>query len=386
MGTQSIIDRCERLYRDIDLGCVKEWKQRTGGKAVGHLPVYVPRELIHAAGLLPVGIMGGGDDVEIIRGDAYFQSYICHLPRSTVELGLGGRLDCLDGMLFPAICDVIRNLSGMWQMMFPDKYVKYLDFPQTFNGAGREFYRLEMAELLLGLETLSGIRATPERLNHSITLYNANRQALKDLYELRASEPHRVPTSELYLLLRAGNVLEVSAHTAMLHDYLAAARRSTRPLRDNVRVVATGLFCEQPPLSMVRAMENSGCYIVDDDWVLGARYQLEVTPVGGNPLAAIVDSYMSGTVATATRYVEGDDKGAFLVEQVRRCNAEGVIFAAASFCDPALLDRPMGQRVLTEAGIPYTAFTYSENTGQVQVIKEQAGTFADSIKLWGAVS
>ena len=90
MDTQPLIDRCERLYRDIDLGCVQEWKQRTGGKAIGHLPVYVPRELIHAAGLLPVGIMGGGDDVEIIRGDAYFQSYICHLPRSTVELGLAG--------------------------------------------------------------------------------------------------------------------------------------------------------------------------------------------------------------------------------------------------------------------------------------------------------
>ena len=386
MGTDEIIDRCEHLYRDIDLGYVQDWKRRTGGKAVGHMPVYVPRELIHAAGILPVGIMGGGDDVEIIRGDAYFQSYICHLPRSTVELGLAGKLDCLDGMLFPAICDVIRNLSGMWQMMFADKYIKYLDFPQTFNGAGREFYRFEMAELLLDMENLSGIRATPERLNRSIALYNDNRRALAELYDLRAAEPHQVPTSDLYLLLRAGNVLEVSEHTTLLRDYLAAARQSARPLRDNVRVVVTGLFCEQPPLSMVRAMENSGCYIVDDDWVLGARYQLGDTPVGDNPLSAIVDSYMNGTVATATRYVEGDDKGAFLVDQVRKRNAEGVIFAAASFCDPALLDRPMGQKALVDAGIPFTAFTYSENTGQVQVIKEQAGTFADSIKLWGTVS
>ena len=78
-GTNAIIDRCERLYRDIDFASVQEWKSRTGGKAIGHLPVYVPRELIYAAGLLPVGIMGGGDDVEIIRGDAYFQSYICQL-------------------------------------------------------------------------------------------------------------------------------------------------------------------------------------------------------------------------------------------------------------------------------------------------------------------
>jgi benzoyl-CoA reductase subunit C len=66
----------------------------------------VPRELIHAAGMLPVGIFGGGDRLEIIRGDAYFQSYICPIPRSTIELAVSGRLDGLDGTLFPSICDV----------------------------------------------------------------------------------------------------------------------------------------------------------------------------------------------------------------------------------------------------------------------------------------
>ena len=34
--------------------------------------------------------------------------------------------------------------------------------------------------------------------------------------------------------------------------------------------------------------------------------------------------------------------------------------------------------------IPYTAFKYAENTGQMAPIREQAGTFADSIKLWSA--
>src|ERR1035437_2898678 len=106
MELQKIVARCEDVYRDLNLGYVREWKRKTGGKAIGFMPVYVPRELIHAAGMLPVGIMGGGDDTEIIRGDAYFQSYICRIPRSTVELGVSSKMDCIDGMLFPAICDV----------------------------------------------------------------------------------------------------------------------------------------------------------------------------------------------------------------------------------------------------------------------------------------
>ena len=119
----TIVERADALYRDYRLEAVRAWKARTGGLAIGYMPIYIPRELLHAQGVLPVGLMGGRDDLEIIRGDAYYQSYICHIPRSTVELGLNGSLDPLDGMLFPAICDVIRNLSGMWQMLFPGKLV-----------------------------------------------------------------------------------------------------------------------------------------------------------------------------------------------------------------------------------------------------------------------
>ena len=78
------------------------------------------------------------------------------------------------------------------------------------------------------------------------------------------------------------------------------------------------------------------------------------------------------------------EKGQHLVRAVKRTNAEGVIFACPSFCDPALLDRPMLQHVLKDANIPFIAFKYAENSGQMQPIREQAGTFADSIKLWSA--
>ena len=44
----------------------------------------------------------------------------------------------------------------------------------------------------------------------------------------------------------------------------------------------------------------------------------------------------------------------------------------------------MLQGVLAKHKVPYTAFKYAENTGQMAPIREQAGTFADSIKLWSA--
>ena len=128
----AIVDWAREVYDDLDFTAVRRWLEANPGrKAGGYLPVYVPREVLHATGFLPVGIHGAGDRLEIIRGDAFYQSYICHLPRSIIELAQSGRLDMLSAVLFPSTCDVIRNLSGMWKLLYPDIYVRYIDVPQT---------------------------------------------------------------------------------------------------------------------------------------------------------------------------------------------------------------------------------------------------------------
>jgi benzoyl-CoA reductase subunit C len=383
----SIVERCEKLFEDLDFNAVKQWKAAVPGrKAIGYMPVYVPRELIHAAGMLPVGILGGGDSLEVIQGDAYYQSYICRIPRSTIELGLTGRLDCLDGMLFPSICDVIRNLSGMWQILFKDKYVKYVDVPQNYqDSVGGNFYIQEMETVRDDLGRLRGTPITDAELNASIRVYNDNRAAVRELYAYRAAKPWQAPTSEVYLLLRAGMVLPPEEHTVLVRDYIAATDAVARPKRDNARVVINGSFCEQPPLGLIKSIEMSGCYIVDDDFMLVTRWLLDEVPADANPLDELSKAFLHRSASTAAKYeTTREEKGVFLMKQVKSGAAEGVIFAAPSFCDPALLERPMLQDVLKKRGIPYTAFKYAENTGQMAPIREQAGTFADSIKLWSA--
>ena len=382
-----IVARCEALFEDLHFNAVKAWKDGAPGrKAIGYMPVYVPREIIHAAGMLPVGILGGGDQTEVIQGDAYYQSYICRIPRSTIELGLTGRLDCLDGMLFPSICDVIRNLSGMWQLLFKDKYVRYVDVPQNYQDeVGGRFYVHEMQQIRDDLGRLRGTPITDAELNASIRVYNDNRRAIADLYAYRASKPWQAPTSEVYLLLRAGMVLPVGEHTSLVREYLAAAEKLPRPKRDNARVVINGSFCEQPPLALIKSIEMSGCYIVDDDFMLVTRWLLDDVPAVGRPLEELSTAFLHRSASTAAKYdAKREDKGQYLLRQVKTRGAEGVVFAAPSFCDPALLERPMLQDVLAKHTVPYTAFKYAENTGQMAPIREQAGTFADSIKLWSA--
>lgn len=386
MDVEAIVRRCEELYEDLDFESVRLWKEsHPGSRALGYLPTYVPREILHAAGILPVGVLGAGEQLEIVRGDACFQSYICHLPRSVLELGLSGRLDVLDGMIFPSTCDVIRNLSGVWKLQFPEKYAKYFDVPQNFEPeVGGAFYEQVLRELISDVGNLTGRPPQESELRESIRLYNENRRQVRALYDLRAAEPWRVPTSESYLLLRAGMVLPVEEHSQLLRDYLDAVRSEERQMVDNARVVLTGAFCEQPPLTLIRTLERAGCYVVNDDFMLVMRWLGSEVDEHRPPISALSHAYLGYEDETASRYApDGITRGAKLVESVRECHAEGVIFAAPSFCDPALLERPMLQRACEDAGIAYTAFKYAENTGQMQPIREQAGTFADTIKLWG---
>lgn len=381
----ALVKRAQQLFDDLDLKAVNAWKEAAPGrKAIGHMPIYVPRELIHAAGMLPVGIVGGGDRLEIIRGDAFFQSYICHIPRSTIELALSHRLDALDGMLFPSICDVIRNLSGMWTMLFPDRYVRYVDVPQNYDPqVGGRYWRRELETLRDDLGRLAGRPVADEDLRRSIAIYNQNRKAIRELYQARSLQPWVFPTAEMFLFLRAGNVLPPEEHTLLLREYLKLAPlEEDRCEQDQSRVVLVGMFCEQPPLGLLLTLERAGCWVVDDDLLLGLRWLIGDVAVEGDPLQNLVQAFLSQSASTASRYEPEGERGRWLVESVRRNRAEGVIFCAPSFCDPALLEQPMLIAALDRAGIPHTQFKYSEDTGQFAVIREQAGTFSDSIRLW----
>jgi benzoyl-CoA reductase subunit C len=384
---KEIVSFCQEIFDDLNFAGAREWKAaRPGRKVIGYMPVYVPREIVHAAGMLPLGILGGGADLEVIHGDAYYQSYICRIPRSTLELAVTGRLDFVDGMMFPSICDVIRNLSGIWQILFKDKYVRYFDAPQNFRDeVGGVFYCNELRELREGLGKLAGREITDDDIRRSIAVYNENRRVVNEVYDFRSATPWKAPSAEVYLLMRAGMVLPPEEHTALMREYLAAAEAENRPMRDNCRVLLTGVFCEQPPLNLIKSLEISGCYIVDDDLLLVTRWLLSEVPTAGDPIGNLARAFLHQSAQTAAKYeADREQKGSYLIDAIRRRNADGVIFAAPSFCDPALLDQPMMISRLEALGIPYITMQYAENSGQMQPIREQSGTFADSIKLWGA--
>ena len=83
-------------------------EKKTGCKAIGCLPIHSSgaEELIHAAGMLPVGLWGG--QTIISKASEYLQAFCCSIMKAVMEFALQGVYKNLDGYISPNTCDTMR--------------------------------------------------------------------------------------------------------------------------------------------------------------------------------------------------------------------------------------------------------------------------------------
>jgi benzoyl-CoA reductase subunit C len=374
-------DQAAEITRDLQFHTVRQWKnEHPGGKAIAYFPVYAPVEIIHACGMLPVGLNGAGDGLDLQYADARFGSFICSIVKSTLEMVLTRYLDPMDGLLFSSICDSARNLCYVVKRNAPGKYVDFLHLPHNPNtAASREFLASEYRRLKAHLEEIGEREAGENELRESIARFNENRKLLRRLYAFRAKRPEALRTWELYALQRAGNFLPVDIHNEWLRTALSElpARKGKR--RDSIRVVIEGAFCEQPPLDLIRVLEESGCYVVDDDFLLGRRWFTSKVPLDGDPIEELAESYLDRSVYSSVRHDFRHPRHKLLIEKVRRARADAVVFLTAKFCEPAYFDYVLFKREVEAAHIPHLLIEFEEKAFTFERFRTEIETFVESL-------
>ncbi len=372
---------CEDVIPDLNFTTVRKWKdQHPGAKAIGYFPVYAPLEIIHACGMLPVGLNGAGDQLDIQYADARFGSFICSIVKTTLEMGMTKHLTPFDGLLFSTICDSARNLAFVFKRNFPEQYVDFLHLPHNPSSeASVDFLMSEYARLQENLEQLGGTKLTDAALNESIELYNENRRLTRRLYDERDGNPQLMRTSELYALIRAGNFLPVEEHTKLLKQAVDELPTRAGKQRDSIRVVIEGSFCEQPPVDLIKIMEEAGCYIVDDDFVLGPRWFTKDVSVNGNPMRALADAYSNASVYSSMPHDWRNPRHKQLIEKARRRKADAVILLIAKFCEPAYFDYVLFKQELEKEGIPHLLMEFEEKMFTFERLRTEIETFVESL-------
>jgi benzoyl-CoA reductase subunit C len=373
----TLMDVLERCFELAMRGEVADNEQPG---VIGYFPVYFPEEIVHAAGLRPHALLGGGNKLEVRLADARIGSFVCSICRSTTEQGLNGSLRGMKGFFTQPICDAAKHMAGIWGRNFPAQPSQILALPQNVNSPAAVRYVYDEYERLRGvLAEQVGHAILDEAIRDSLRVYNENRRLQRELYRIRRDDPARLSAVESYLLVRAGTRLRREEHNSILRDALRLlAERRVRP-RDKPRVIFLGGFCEQPPLEMIEAIEDA-CFIVDDDLLIGQRWiTQDIAADDGDPVWALAESYVEHSASSPVQYDARKPKEEMLMRLLRDARAEAAIISAAKFCEPGLDDQLALSHKLDAERVPYLVLEFEEKMTSFEQMAMQVETFAESL-------
>lgn len=134
-----------------------------GKKVVGVFPVYTPEELVHAAGMIPMGLWGG--QITPTVAGKYNPIYTCSIMRSCLEYGMTGIYKGICCAVMPILCDTFRGMSSAWRVGVKDIPLAAFVPPQnrTDPDAG-EFLVEEYKSLAAHIEKYAGASIKPENI------------------------------------------------------------------------------------------------------------------------------------------------------------------------------------------------------------------------------
>ncbi len=354
-------------------------KEETGIKIVGCLPMYVPEELIHAAGALPVVLPEGDEPITV--GHSKIQSFFCGIVRSIVDLALKSKLNFLDAVVSPEIDLTINGLANILQtnMSIPVYRIYQPPFPAKSTSPG--LLLREIKKCKFELEALTGQEINDERLKRSIEIYNKNRSLLRELYELRKKRPGILSSVQVRSIVIASMLMLKEEHNQLLENLLSKLKAQNPSSKNKVNLVLSGSVCEAPPIDILNMLEEAGAVIVNDDLYPGARYFCADVMIGnGSLLDAIVKRQLTWPIPCPTKIDEGNDWGDYLIDLVRSSKAQGVIHLVVKYCQPHEMYYPYISKKLSKAGIPDLKLEFEHETISMGATKTRIQAFMEMIK------
>ena len=327
-------------------------------KIIGSYCVFVPEEIVLAAGATLVGLCSGAD-FAMEEVEKFLPRNTCSLIKSSFGFKLGKvcpYLESADMIVGENTCDGKKKAYETLGTLVDNLYV--MDLPQVKSDKGRELLQVEFQRFKAAAEELTGNPITVESLKEGIRVSNAKRQALHRLALLRKADP--VPISGLDALL---------ANQVFFYDNPARFTESVNIICDELeirikekqgvvpaktpRVLISGCPMAVPNWKLPFIVETSGAVIVGEEACVGERGTRNLVDDSGQTLdelmEAITDRYFKVDCAIFT---PNSDRCDHIVEMAKTYHADGVIHYGLQFCQPYIMESMPVEKELEKLGIP----------------------------------
>jgi len=314
---------------------------------VGWLCGYVPEELILAAGLEPVRMLGQVEQVK--QADAYMFPNFCPYLKSILDSGLGGACRDLQGVIFTNSCDCMRRLYDLWRDYIKTPFSYMLEVPKNRNENAVRFFSEQLSDFREKLQEFSGAGISDEKLGEAANLVNERRRLMMRLFARQKSNPPPYKGSELLNLCLDAVTGSKKLTTERLREVLERSSSGNINSVGSPRVLVVGNVVDRPDL--FEMVEAAGASVVVFDTCAGLRHWSGLVEDGQNVIESLARRYL--LKPPCPRMPGYDERVANVAELIQEYSIDSVIYSVVKFCDYGLFEAPVIETGLRNPRVPF---------------------------------
>jgi benzoyl-CoA reductase/2-hydroxyglutaryl-CoA dehydratase subunit BcrC/BadD/HgdB len=353
-----------------------------GKKVIGTFCVFVPEELVLAAGAIQVGLCAGAE-IGKESAEKILPRNTCALIKSFVGFKIARLcpyIESCDLVVGETTCDGKKKAYEIFGDYAP---VYVMEIPQMKQACDRELWKAEILRFKDEIERVTGATITAASLKEAIRLVNARRQALQRLNRLRAVAPVPISGRDVLLINQISFYDDPVRFTAKINelcDELEARIKNGEGVApaETPRLMLSGCPMAVPNWKLPFLVESSGAIIVGEESCIGTRNIRDLVDEAGETVDAMLD-------ALADRYMRIDcacftpntERLEHIVAMARDLKADGVIHYGLSFCQPYAIEAFKMEKALKDAGIPMLSIETDYSMEDVEQLKTRVEAFVE---------
>ncbi|MEA4925921.1 MAG: double-cubane-cluster-containing anaerobic reductase [Syntrophomonadaceae bacterium] len=359
--------------------------QKAGGKVFGTFCVYVPDEVIIAAGGIATG-MCGGSQFWVSGGEKVLPANTCPLIKASV----GARLDrtcpffrIADMYVGETTCD---GKKKAWEILKQEVPVHVMDVPQMKRPRDIAAFKEEIMDFIKVAEDFTGHKVTPETLSESIKLINNKRKALQRVYNARKAAPVPISGKDALLVTQIA-FYDDPARCAQMANQLAQELEERIERQegvfpdDAVRIMVTGTPLAIPNWKLHHIIESSGAAVVVEELCTGTRYIDNLVDESAATLEgqvqALAERYMKTNCACFTPNPGRIDD---IIRLVGEYKVDGVIDVNLQFCNLYSTESYLIKQALSEREIPLLHLETDYSEQDAEQLRTRVEAFLEMLK------
>jgi len=354
---------------------VRELRQhaKDGGKVVATYCVFVPDEIVLAAGAIPVGLCAG-TNFSIQAAEQVLPRNTCDLIKSSFGFKLGRTCPYIQAshlIVGETTCD---GKKKMFEILSEYQPVYVMEVPNKKNQVSRDLWLSEVVAFKGVVEKLTGNKITEEKLGQAIKLVNGKRRALQRLYQARKANPLPISGKDALLVTQVSFYDDVARDTQQINALCdELEKRITN--REGVfppncpRILISGCPMAIPNWKLHHLLETSGAAVVCEESCIGTRAFSDLVAEDKRSmddlLKAIADRYMQIHCACFTPNTERIED---ILRLAKEYKVDGVVHYNLLFCHTYANEAVRVDKALEKEGIPLLRVEtdYGDDSGQLR--------------------